>query len=172
MKTLIIILSTLLIAPLAHAGIGVCRNGEQITDVSARANPANFTGENCVYYHVGGNISVEGYENLKTFIETTPRKHLVWRDGLAELTQAEQDALLAQEQADAEAQANAQHNAIIEALKAQVDNPTDPTAILNTCISAITTDEIRGLKAGTPKASKTDEQLKATVKACLDSFKK
>ena len=172
MKTALILFSFFLIAPLAHAGIGVCRDGEQITAVSARANPANFTGENCDYYHVGGNISEEGYLNLKTFIETTPRKHMVWRDGLAELTQQEQDALISEEQSTAEAQANAQHNAMIDALKAQVDTPTDPTAILNTCISAITTDEIRGIKTENPRDSKTDEQLKATVKACLDTFKR
>lgn len=67
---------------------------------------------------------------------------------------------------------DAEHNAIVEQAKAEFDAPTTVAALLNTCISAITTDEIREIKKGTPTASKTDSQLKATVKACLDTFKK
>lgn len=64
------------------------------------------------------------------------------------------------------------HNAIVDQAKAEVDNPRTIPAMLNTCISAITTDEIREIKKGVPRGSKTDEQLKATVKACLDTLKR
>lgn len=64
------------------------------------------------------------------------------------------------------------HNAIVDQAKAEVDNPKTIPAMLNTCISAITTDEIREIKKGSPRQGKTDEQLRQVVKSCLETFKK
>lgn len=82
---------------------------------------------------------------------------------------AAQDILAAQAN---EALEIAAHNAIVDQAKAEVDSPKTIPAMLNVCISAITTDEIREIKKGTPRTGKTDAQLKQTVKACLDTLKR
>lgn len=90
---------------------------------------------------------------------------------VVEMSQLEKDAVDSAEQ-QAQLQASKeQFNSLIEQAKVEVDTPKSVSALLNLCISGITTEEIRNIKKGTPKSSQTDSQLKASVKACLESLK-
>jgi hypothetical protein len=90
---------------------------------------------------------------------------------VVEMSKAEKDAVDSAELASQVQAQKTQFNALIDQAKAEVDLPKSVSSLLNICITNITTDEIRNLKSGTPKATRTDQKLKDDVKACLESLK-
>lgn len=106
-------------------------------------------------------------------LPNVPEKYLKVINGSVEkMTRIEKDSVDTVEALEIQAQKDLAYNAIVDQAKVEVDSPSTVSALLNTCISAITTDEIRNIKKNTPKPSKTDAELKNQVKSCLDSFKK
>lgn len=97
------LLPLLLICNTAYAGIGVCHDSGNLTRVETDGNWTYYTSgyadENpswtCSYYSVPP-LSANEYQTLLTLIKTTPKRYLKWDNGLAEMTQAEKDAVDAQ----------------------------------------------------------------------------
>jgi hypothetical protein len=99
-------------------------------------------------------------------------KHIKVANGEAvEMTQGEKDDVYAGEVAvEVQRQKDARNQAL-SYLQAQVDNPSEPWAIMQFVIGERTKAEIRDMKAGNPRASETDEQVRADIKARLEALK-
>lgn len=164
-KTLIFIL---IFCPLANAETFVKLDGEQVVQrFDGDCHRGGFCQENNV------NISQNWREVPRAEYELAGSRYAKFEGGrVVEMNPVEKAALDILAAQASEAAEIAAHNAAVEQAKAEVDNPRTIPAMLNTCISAITTDEIREIKKGTPRAGKTDAQLKQTVKACLDTLKR
>lgn len=154
----------------AFAGMSVCHDGSgTVTRVELRGNSI----DGCNFYDSGQNISDAEYVSLRSLLKSVPRKYLKYENGnVLEMNTVEKAAVdILEGNAEQERQRQA-HNAIVDQAKAEVDNPTTVASLLNTCISGITTAEIRAIKSNNPRPSATDEQLKTAVKQCLEGLKK
>lgn len=167
-KQHLIFLMMILTAPSAHAEPWVKHDdGEILMRAEADCYTAGFCEPNNQNLQEGWVlVSKEDYELAGSRYAKFEGGRVV---EMNPVEKAAVDILAAQANEAAEIAA---HNTIVEQAKAEVDNPKTIPAMLNTCISAITTDEIREIKKGTPRGSKTDEQLKTAVKTCLDTFKR
>jgi len=101
-----------------------------------------------------------------------PLKHIKVANGEAvEMTQGEKDDVYAGEVASEVQRQKDVRNQALSYLQAQVDNPTEPWAIIQFVIGERTKSEIRDMKAGNPRAGETDEQVKTDIKARLEALK-
>lgn len=68
--------------------------------------------------------------------------------------------------------ADAEHNARIEAAQRIVDDPREPLALATWAAMQEVIDELRAAKAGKPKPSRTDAELRDAAKARLAALRR
>jgi hypothetical protein len=74
--------------------------------------------------------------------------------------------------AETDQAADAEHNARIEAAQRIVDDPREPIELATWAAMQEVIEELRAAKAGKPKASRTDADLREAAKARLSALKR
>lgn len=157
----------------ASAGVYVCKDAGTNRVLKADVSYSGPVEDGCFLW-TDQNANIQDVDALAGMIKQLKRLVMTGSTILSarEMTQQEKDEEDAEKVADQQSESDAAFNAVVDQAIAEVDAPTSVSSLLNTCISAITTDDIRKIKGGNPNTSKTDEELKQIVKSCLTSFKK
>lgn len=166
-KTTILFVMMLAVSLDAHAELWVNHDSGSIKQTySGDCYKAGFCGLNNSNLEAGWiEVSAEQYENAKN------KYYKVDSGAVVEMTVPEKAALDQAELDEQTAAMTAARNAVIDEAISKVDSPDDATSLLIQVVGFELANEIREMKKGSPRASRTDEKIKQDMKAYLETLK-